>query len=82
MKASKKDKGEIVDVEEDLQLEMKEFAEAYDESLKETCVTQLEPFEMYAKKVRREIFSNVKMFKKRFSAGFQVLQDEINEESK
>lgn len=80
MKSSQK-KDATVESEEDVEPAVKEFAETLIESLKENYDSKLEPFEVYAAKVRGHIYGNAKSFKKRFAKGYQILLSELEKKS-
>lgn len=80
MKSSQK-KEATVESDEDIEPAVKEFAETIIESLKENYDNKLEPFEVYAAKVRGHIYGNAKSFKKRFAKGYQVLLSELEKKS-
>jgi len=77
----KKDKGSpTLSRDEKLDDSIKEFADLVVESLKEGYRNDLEPFEVYAQKIRSHIHANAEEFRTRFSRGYHVLLDELKRE--
>lgn len=55
-----------------------EFAGAVVDSLEKGYKSDLEPFELYAQKVRARLQEDVKEFRQRFAKGYHALLDEIS----
>lgn len=56
------------------------FMEAFIESLKEEMQNPLEPFDIYANRVKFQIYSDIERFKERFKNGYHVLMEELRKE--
>jgi hypothetical protein len=61
---------------------IEEFADFAVETLNEGYKAELEPFEVYAQKLRSQIHSNETAFRLRFIKGYQVLLQELQQHHK
>ncbi len=61
---------------------VKELADVIEDSLKEDYHSDLEPFEVYAQKVRANIYKTMEEFQARFVNGYEILLKEIEKEKK
>jgi iron-sulfur cluster repair protein YtfE (RIC family) len=52
------------------------------EEAKEHHRSELEPFELYAAKIRSKVHANVDEFRTRFAKGYHVLLEELGKEIK
>lgn len=50
------------------------------ESLRSDFHSDLEPFEVYASRVKGRIIADINLFRKRFHHGYQVLMEELTRE--
>lgn len=76
----RKGKFPVEDVQEDYEKCIQELAEIVSEGLKDQHTTSLEPFDIYADRVRSKIHANMDTFKSRFVKGYEVLLEELNKE--
>lgn len=61
---------------------IEEFAEVIVEDSKEQYRSDLEPFELYAARVKSKVHANMEEFRSRFAKGYHILLDELQKESK
>lgn len=54
-----------------------ELADAVVEGLKDQHYSDLEPFDLYAQRVRSKIHDNAVTFRKRFARGYHILLEEL-----
>lgn len=61
----------------ELERSIENLADVVIESLKSDAVSEFEPFEAYAQKIRLHIYDNIHEFQHRFVHGYEVLLEEI-----
>lgn len=61
---------------------VKDLADVIEESLREDYHSELESFEVYAQKVRTNIYKTMQEFQTRFVNGYETLLKEIEKEKK
>lgn len=76
MKKIKKVESKLMSSDEEYKKCVGELADAFIAELKEEHVSDLEPFEVYATKVRQDFYLKSKDFKERFVNGYEVLKDQ------
>ncbi|MBS4168881.1 hypothetical protein [Parachlamydia sp. AcF125] len=59
---------------------LEEVADAVVDSLKEGYRNDLEPFELYAERIKSKIYSTMGNFRERLAKGYQVLLDEVKKQ--
>jgi len=57
-----------------------ELTEAIVEDLRDGYKSELDPFEIYEKRVRQQVFSNLHTFRERFMKGYRVMLNELEKE--
>ncbi len=76
----KKDKSSIEDEQTDsITNVMSEFADAISQNILERDVSHAETFELYAHQLRTQLHSNGNIFKNRFSEGYRVLLQQLEQ---
>lgn len=76
----KKTKNLVENEDEVFERSIDELAEAIAEESRESYTNKLEPFEVYAERVRMKIHENFNQFRKRFSRGYRLLLEEIKKD--
>lgn len=66
----------------ELEQSIENLADAVVENLKGEHLSEYEPFEAYANKVRMHIYDNIHEFRHRFVRGYEVLLEEVGKEKK
>ncbi len=65
----------------DAEKELKDFADLLIDSMKQEYKNELEPFEVYAQKLRSQIHANVNEFQARIAHGYDILLQELNHQA-
>jgi hypothetical protein len=71
----------IAEADVKLRKSVDELTEAIVEDLRDRYHSDLEPFEIYANRVRQQVCDNLQDFRDRFLQGYSVLLDELEKES-
>jgi hypothetical protein len=76
MKKIKKVESTLLSSDEEYKKSVGELADAFIDGLKGQPVSDLEPFEVYATKVRQDFYLKSNDFKERFINGYEVLKEQ------
>ena len=72
-----KTKVKVAEAESDSDEAINELANLVVNNLHDEYRNELEPFEVYAQKVRSQLHANVSEFRSRFVDGYKILMDEL-----
>ena len=81
MKKKNNKKISLATIELDFKNSVDELAHAIVEEEREAFQSELEPFEAYAQRVKSQLHTDMNEFRERFTNGYEVLLNEIVEES-
>lgn len=74
-------KANIAEADVKLRKSVDELTEAIVEDLRDRYNSDLEPFEVYANRVRQQVCENLQDFRDRFLQGYSVLLDELEKQA-
>lgn len=70
----------LAKAEAELERSMEDLLDVIVDDLKEHYKSDLEPFDLYAQKVRSHLYSSIEEYHKRFVKGYSALLEQIKKE--